>query len=549
MVNPPHPEITGDRIWCTIEAPGLGDLGANTWVGNPSLPADQQGITVLGVPVGTPAFVQSHLQTTLANQRPLLESIPQLDDVQASWLLLLYTASPRCNYLLRLLPREATAAFADNHDLAITTCLSQLLQTANLPATAMATAHLPLSQGGLGLTPASLTATPAFWASWADALPVLHRQAASVTQSILQQLAHPEQAPAHIQAATNAAAMLQQEGWEPPAWHTLTNTQPPPTPSDGTEGPTQPGLQKQAAARVYTNARSHLVRLLDPSAQAMLDSQSGPYASRAFTTIPYTEETTYPSHLFRLLMLRRLRLPLPLSQRSCRCRRTVDQLGDHQAACARSGVLRSRGGPLEHAAARICREAGARVTTNTRIADLNIQAVHHQDDRRIEVIANGLPLWNGTQLAIDTTLVSPLTSNGQPRTRAGTYAGTAVREARRAKERTYPELLGSGRCRLVVLALEIGGRWSDEAAQFLKLLAQSKAQTVPAPLRPSTTAALLARWSAILTRAAMHAFASSLLSLPCTGLHNGEGELPPLGTLLCQHPAPIGAPSRLPLRQ
>ena len=37
-------------------------------------------------------------------------------------------------------------------------------------------------------------------------------------------------------------------------------------------------------------------------------------------------------------------------------------LGDHRAASAQSGeVLRSRGGPLERAAARVCREAGARV--------------------------------------------------------------------------------------------------------------------------------------------------------------------------------------------
>lgn len=103
----------------------------------------------------------------------------------------------------------------------------------------------------------------------------------------------------------------------------------------------------------------------------MLDSQTGPYAGRAFTTIPYGPDTTYQSHIFRVLLLRRLRLPLPLTERTCRCRRNLDTLGDHRAACARAGVLRTRGGPLEHAAARVRREAGARVTQNTRLADLN----------------------------------------------------------------------------------------------------------------------------------------------------------------------------------
>ena len=37
------------------------------------------------------------------------------------------------------------------------------------------------------------------------------------------------------------------------------------------------------------------------------------------------------------------------------------------------------------------------------------------DDRRIEVMANGLPLWGGMQLAVDTTLVSALSSTGAPR--------------------------------------------------------------------------------------------------------------------------------------
>ena len=42
--------------------------------------------------------------------------------------------------------------------------------------------------------------------------------------------------------------------------------------------------------------------------------------------------------------------------------------------------------------ARICREAGARVKENQLLRDLNIEA-QADDQRRIEVIANGLPFW------------------------------------------------------------------------------------------------------------------------------------------------------------
>ena len=113
--------------------------------------------------------------------------------------------------------------------------------------------------------------------------------------------------------------------------------------------------------------------------------------------------------------------------------------------------------------------------------DLNLEHLRRHDDRRIiEVIANGLNLWGGAQLAIDTTLVSPLTREGQPRRHSGTYRFAAIHTARRNKERTYPELLQSRRCKLVVLAIEVGGRWSQEAATFIRLLAKSKARQAPA---------------------------------------------------------------------
>ena len=146
--------------------------------------------------------------------------------------------------------------------------------------------------------------------------------------------------------------------------------------------------------------------------------QSGPFASGAFTTVPYTADTSYPSHPIRLLMLKRLQIPLPLSECTCRCRRNVDPLGDHRAACSRTRVLRTRGIPLEQTAARICRAARARVTTHTRVSDLNPPTVQQVDDQ-------GLPLYNGSQLAIGTTLVAPLASAGQPRRRGRQYAAAA----------------------------------------------------------------------------------------------------------------------------
>ena len=537
------------RIWNASgqQPPNIGTLGPAVWVGNTSHPRHEQGLTVLGAPIGTTEYKQHQLQLLRIEHDKLLQQLPHLQDLQASWLLLLYCASPRCIYQLRMLPPDITAQFSQDHDTAVAACLSELLDAGPIPATSLAIAHLPLSQGGLGLTSASVTANPIYWASWADTLPVLHNQLPQHAETLLHQLQHPAEAPPAVHAALTAANHLQEHGYDVPEWEPLATgrTQSPPQPS--THGPTHHrGWQHGAVHAYHTSFETSLQDRLDPASQALLASQQGPHASRSFTTIPYNIDTEYPTHLFRILILRRLRLPIPLTARHCRCRRTLDTFGDHRAACAQSGILRNRSTPLERATARMCREAGARATTNTLLTNLNLDHIHRQDDRRIEVIANGLPVWGGAQLAVDTTIVSPLTREGQPRRRAGQYAGTALMEARRRKERTYPELLHSRRCRLVVLGIETGGRWSEEAARFVTLLAHAKARQAPHLLQHSVAAALINRWTAMLTHAALQAFAASLLDPDCAHLTNVEGNDPAWSQLLAEAPGPLPAPSRLP---
>ena len=146
---------------------------------------------------------------------------------------------------------------------------------------------------------------------------------------------------------------------------------------------------------------------------------------------------------FRLLLYRRrLRFPLPLSLRTCRCGRQLDSFGHHRAACHVAGVLGRRGFPLECAAAQVCREAGARVTTNMLVRDMDLGHFDALDARRLEVVADGLTLWRGAQLAIDTTLVSPLKADGTARNRAADRDGAVLVEARRRKQRTCPRTLG-----------------------------------------------------------------------------------------------------------
>ena len=93
-----------------------------------------------------------------------------------------------------------------------------------------------------------------------------------------------------------------------------------------------------------------------------------------------------------------------------------------------------------------------------------------------QIIADGLPLWRGAQLTVNT---SPIKVDGTARCHTARRNGIAL-EACRAKERKYPELAGrGGRARLVVVGAEVGGRFSSETSQFLRGLVSAKVGGVP----------------------------------------------------------------------
>ena len=79
--------------------------------------------------------------------------------------------------------------------------------------------------------------------------------------------------------------------------------------------------------------------------------------------------TRIDSALFRVLLLRRLRLPLLPVSCSCRCDCLLDSFGHHRAACSRAGVLGRRRFAVESVGA--FREAGARVATNVLLGRKN----------------------------------------------------------------------------------------------------------------------------------------------------------------------------------
>ena len=167
------------------------------------------------------------------------------------------------------------------------------------------------------------------------------------------------------------------QGFEVPQWRDLAAGLRPPDrePEEHEPGGIRRGWQHEASSRLEQGG----------SKRAMVRSQSGPGAGVAFSTTPSSLLTRIKSPLFRVLLQLRLRLPLPLS--IC--------LGHHRAACSRTGFLGRRGFAVESAAAKVCREAGGRVASNLFVRNMDVGVPRAGDNRRLEVVVDGLPLFSG----------------------------------------------------------------------------------------------------------------------------------------------------------
>ena len=76
-------------------------------------------------------------------------------------------------------------------------------------------------------------------------------------------------------------------------------------------------------------------------------------------------------------------------------------------------------------------------------------------------------------------------------------------------EESTQKLTGEvGRARLVVLATEVGGRWSEETQVFLRQLAKAEARAEPVPLEAHARAAWLHRWRTTLACCSARSFGS-----------------------------------------
>ena len=140
----------------------------------------RQGMRVVGVPFGTEQFQRNFLQEALnGGPAELVRVLVPMEDAQASFQILRLSATFRLSHLLRTVPPSITCQAAANYDALVEWTLASIIAgdgaaAAGLPTPeevahdhtvcqnqtylgndALRQGHLPIREGGLGLTSSS----------------------------------------------------------------------------------------------------------------------------------------------------------------------------------------------------------------------------------------------------------------------------------------------------------------------------------------------------------------------------------------------------------
>ena len=212
------------------------------------------------------------------------DAIPSIPDLQCSWQVLLQCAGPQCHHLLRTVPPRQCAKYAHGHDSGRRTMEALLGRIPGSPMQVKMARNIttpPMRMGGLGLRSALKTAPGAFWASWADALPMLQQRLPRLTGQITHHLSHPD-ALGCVGELLESVSRLDRDGFiARPCWEMLQRGARPRPPLIVEPGEWHHGWQHHSSSSSEHHFRETVVLAQSCAAdQAHLRSHSGPCASQ-----------------------------------------------------------------------------------------------------------------------------------------------------------------------------------------------------------------------------------------------------------------------------
>ena len=292
----------------------------------------------------------------------------------------MHTVAAKPNYFLRTVSPAFTSAHAAQHDLQMWGCLSRVR---GISEHAKVLASLPLWKGGLGLRNMSRVRS----SSWADCLSMVQKRHPHICRWIVGALTRHEPLP-FVHTVLACEREVREAGLDAPPWHELTEEVQVDVDSESEPNQKRRGWQKKAAGVVDNKFFSEeFWPALSGQERALIRSQTAPRSAMPFIALSSSRFSRFD--------------PQPLRVLSSCADSTFPSLCPYTKLIrpsTRRGS-RAKGYPLESAAVRVCLEAGARVRTNVMVPDMDLLPAAALHGTRLEVVADGLSLYRGAQLA------------------------------------------------------------------------------------------------------------------------------------------------------
>ena len=449
VVPPSTPKST---IWCpTQTADGRDPTGRGI------RRVTEEGIILLGAPLGSEAFVGDEVQKKVEKIREITALLPNIEDPHTEFCLLRSClAFPKLSYLLRTVDTSSHLEHLQEFDRITKEGLIRVLGTP-IGERTWQQAKLPVSLGGVGLRQAQDHAPAAHTASILS-LQVLMQSMLGVGEEAVQLHQEGEGEDDGELSAGLLAALSAAQGELASKAELVGLT------------------QRQISVKIDLHQHQKLIEDVgeeEVRERARLLSLSLPHAGDWLNTPPLT---ALGLHLraaeFILAMKYRLGLPVFDREGPCpACLRHSDILGDHALCCGTGGERISRHNNLRDAFFDTAAQAGLAPVKEGRFL------LPGADRRPADVLLHN---WvGGLDAAMDVTVVNPL--------QAATVAGAATTGGH-ALGHAYDRKMAAGAedCRsqgivLLPLAAESLGGWHGAAEKEVKKLAAALARNTGQP--------------------------------------------------------------------
>ena len=411
--------------------------------------------TLLGAPIGNTAFCESASEERRQKMAPLLEALPDLEDPQLAYTLLKHCASfCKMSYSMRVVPRDSHLQAMSKFDNDVRIGFNAAVGVTP-DDEAWKRARRPVSFAGLGLRSVEEFSDAAYIASVASSM------------KLAQAIDNNFRADDDMTCDQLRSAIHRVNEKLPECAHVNANLENAPA-------------QKVLCAKLERGAIDDVLRSLHTPVELKAHTQlmSGSGSGAWLHATPCRESRTLlDAPLFRVAIMRRLRMPLLSSPSHCSaCGMGLDIWADHALVCSCKGDRTIRHNALRNCAFRFARSSGLNPQKEKpgllppRPDAEGIKERAHSGGRRPADI--WIPRWcDGGAAALDFAVTSGMRSTNLHRSAIDHTAAVVDYEAsKRSYLSTASQCEQQGLQFLPVVVEGHGGTWGPTAKEVFKVL-------------------------------------------------------------------------------